>query len=319
MVVNIVLLVVGLAILIGGAESLVRGSASLAKRWGVSGLVIGLTVVAFGTSMPELTVNLYSAWLGNADIAIGNVIGSNIANILLILGLCAAMRTLTVRSSTVWKEIPFALLAAILVLLLGNDVLLDGGSYNAITRTDGLVLLSIFAIFCYYTYSISKNTDKTESETVHVYSIWPSLGFILLGLIGLIGGGKLLVDNAVALASLAGLSDQLIGLTIVAIGTSMPELATSLVAVRRGHLDIAIGNVVGSNIFNIFWILGLTATFLQLPFNPAVNFDVSVNVIVTLLLFAALFVGKKHHIERWQGVLLVLLYVAYLAYLVIRG
>ena len=319
MILSIFLLIVGLAILIAGAEGLVRGAASIAKRWGVSALVIGLTVVAFGTSMPELTVNMYSAWLGNADIAIGNVIGSNISNILLILGLSAVMRTLTVRSSTVWREIPFALLAAGLVFIFGNDALFDGTGYNAMTRTDGLALLAVFGIFCYYTFSIAKNAADDESETVHLYGKWASLGLIFLGLVGLVVGGKLLVDSAVSLATLAGLSDQLIGLTIVAVGTSFPELATSLVAVRKGHVDIAIGNVVGSNIFNVLWILGLTSTILQLPFNPAVNFDVAVNIIVTFILFVAMFIGKKHHLERWQGAVLILMYIAYVGYLVFRG
>src|SRR3989339_383422 len=237
MLIAILLVILGLGILVAGAEALVRGSASMAKKLGISSLVIGLTVVAFGTSMPELVVNLVSAFKGTADIAIGNVIGSNIANILLILGIAAMVYPLKVAGSTVWKEIPFTIL----------------------------------------------------------------------------------VDNAVILATLAGLSQAFIGLTIVAVGTSLPELATSVVAAIHKHDDIAVGNIVGSNIFNVFWILGLTATLMPLPFNPAASFDVLVGVATSLLLFFFMFISTKHKIDRWQGAVFFSLYVGYIVYLVMRG
>ncbi|MDD4352395.1 MAG: calcium/sodium antiporter [Candidatus Gracilibacteria bacterium] len=313
----IFLLIIGLVVLILGAEALVRGSASLASKMGISPLVIGLTVVAFGTSAPELIVNMFSALKGSADIAIGNVIGSNIANILLILGISAIIVPLTVKGSTVWKEIPFALLAVIMVFIMGNDAIFDGASFNAITRTDGLSLISFFAIFMIYIFGIAKTSG--ESEKIKTYSYPISITFTFIGLVLLFVGGKVLVDNAVILAKLAGMSEALIGLTIVAVGTSLPELATCVVAALRGHNDIAIGNVVGSNIFNVFWVLGLTATMLQLPFNPDASLDVLVAVIAAFLLFMAMFTGKKHRIDRWQGVLFVIMYMVYIAYLLKRG
>ncbi len=313
----IILIVVSLVILILGAEGLVRGASSIAKKAGISSLVIGLTVVAFGTSAPELIVNLFSALKGSSEIAIGNIVGSNIANIFLILGLSAIIYPLSVKRSTVWKEIPFALLAMVLVYTMGNDMFFDGASYNAITRTDGFALISIFIIFMFYTFGIAKSGG--EGEQVSAYN-WPiSLLLTITGLVFLFFGGKLLVDNAVILARMAGLSEALIGLTIVAVGTSLPELATSLVAVYHHHDDIAIGNIVGSNIFNVFWILGATGTILQLPFNSNVNIDVLVGIFATVLLFLFMFVGSRRKLDRWQGFLFVAMYAAYVVYLVQRG
>lgn len=318
MFIAILLVLVGLGILVAGAEALVRGSASMAKKMGISSLVIGLTVVAFGTSMPELVVNMVSAFKGTADIAIGNVVGSNIANILLILGIAAMIYPLKVAGSTVWKEIPFAILALILVYIMGNDALVDGMSFNILSRTDGLLLISVFIIFMFYIVSLAKKGEIKE-EKVSLYS-WPlSIVLTLVGLAFLGLGGKILVDNAVILATLAGLSQAFIGLTIVAVGTSLPELATSIVAAIHKHDDIAVGNIIGSNIFNVFWILGLTATLMPLPFNPAASFDVLVGVATTLLLFVFMFISTKHKIDRWQGVTFLALYVGYILYLVNRG
>jgi cation:H+ antiporter len=313
----ILFLIVGLAILILGAEGLVRGSASFARRLGIKPIVIGLTVVAFGTSMPELVVNMFSAARGTADIAIGNIIGSNIANILLILGLAAIIYPLTIKGNTVWKEIPFAFLAMVLVYVMGNDALFDGAGYNAITRTDGFSLIAMFAIFMFYIFGIAKTEGKPEE--VKVYSWFISSILTLSGLICLFLGGKLLVDNAVILARLAGLSEVLIGLTIVAVGTSLPELATSIIAAYHHHDDIAVGNIIGSNIFNVFWILGLTGTILQLPFSPTINADIFVGILATLLLFIFIFIGKRHKLDRWQGAIFVILYIVYIIYLIKRG
>ncbi|MBU0545869.1 calcium/sodium antiporter [Patescibacteria group bacterium] len=317
MLVAILLIILGLGALIVGAESLVRGASSLAKMFGIPPIVIGLTIVAFGTSAPELIVNMFAAYRGSADLAVGNVIGSNIANILLILGIAACIRPLRVKSNTVWKEIPFALLAVVLIYAMGNDALFDGMSFNAITRTDGFSLLAIFAIFLYYIYGISKK--EKNNEDVKTYSQPVSFILVLVGLAFLFVGGKILVDNAVLLARLAGLSEALIGLTIVAIGTSLPELVTSVVAVIHKQDDIAVGNIVGSNIFNIFWILGLTSVFIQIPFNPATNFDVMVSMGVTTILFVFVFVGKKNNVDRWQGISFVAAYAVYLVFLGIRG
>lgn len=317
MFLSILLIIIGLAILITGAELLVKGGASLGKKMGISSIVVGLTIVAFGTSAPELIVNFFSAIKGSADIAIGNVVGSNIANILLILGISALIRELSVKENTVRKEIPFALLAIILVYVMGNDELFDKSNFNAITRTDGFSLIAMFIVFMYYTFGLAKIEGKEEK--IKIYSYPKSILMVSAGILLLFVGGKVLVDNAIILARLGGLSESLIGLTIVAVGTSLPELATSVVAAIHKHDDIAIGNIVGSNIFNIFWILGLTGTILKLPFNPSVNFDVLICIVATFILFLAMFIGKKHKIERWQGGMFVLLYIAYIVYLIYRG
>lgn len=316
MVLPIVLLIAGLAILVAGAEYMVRGAASMARKWGMPAIVIGLTIVAFGTSTPELVVNLYSTFKGSTDIAIANVVGSNMANILLILGICAVIRALRVKEGTTWKEIPFALLAIVLVFLMGNDGLLDGASANTLTRADGLSLIAFFIIFLYYTYGLSK--VQGEPEETKMYGWSKSILMFIGGLAGLIIGGKFIVDNAVLLATLAGLSENLIGLTIVAVGTSLPELATSVIATMRGHDDIAIGNVVGSNIFNVFWILGITAVIKPLPFNLQANTDVLFTTLATALLFVFMFIGRKHELQRSQGIFFIIMYVAYIGYAAIR-
>ena len=323
MLLNVIFVLVGLGLLIAGAESLVRGAVSISTKLGISALVIGLTVVSFGTSAPELTVNIASVINKAPDLAIGNVIGSNIANILLILGICAIVKPLSVKSSTVWKEIPLALLGVSLLLVMGNDVLIDGKGSNAISRIDGIVLMSLMAIFMFYIVGMaraekdkSKDSDEDAPKT---YTFLASIGLVVLGLVGLVAGGQLLVTAAVDFAKDAGLSEALIGLTIVGVGTSLPELATSVVATRRGQTDIAIGNVVGSNIFNVFWILGLSGTILQLPFNSAASTDILVAVGATILLFMTMFLGKKHKLTRTEGIVFVTLYVCYIGFLVYRG
>lgn len=316
--ISFLLFIAGLVFLVKGADFLVSGSASIAKRFNVSNISIGLTVVAFGTSMPEFVVSLLASTSGNTDIAIGNVLGSNIFNILFILGLSAMITPLTTLKNTVWKEIPFSLLAAIIVGLMANDIFIDGSAASAITRIDGLVLICFFIIFLYYTFGISKVMgDNTQGQgEVKIHPLWKSSLFILLGLAGLIFGGKWIVDGAVEFATALGVSESLIGLTIVAAGTSLPELATSAVAAYRKQMDIAIGNVVGSNIFNIFWILGFSAVVSPLPFRNEQNPDILMTVFASLLLLVLLFVGKRHVIQRWQGVAMLLSYVAYVGYLI---
>jgi len=315
----IVFIIVGLIILISGAEGLVRGSGSIAKKLKIPSLVIGLTIVAFGTSAPELIVNIFAALKGSQDIAIGNIVGSNIFNIFLILGLSAIVYPLSVKNSTIWKEIPFALLAVILLYVMGNDSYIDKTGYNALTRTDGIALLALFGIFMVYIISMALSDTAESPEEIKDYS-WPrSIIYTVAGLLGLFFGGKILVDNAVILATAAGLSEILIGLTIVAMGTSLPELATSVVAAYHRQSDIAVGNVVGSNIFNVFLVLGLTGTMLQLPFNTNTNFDVLVAVVATSLLFLFMFVGTKRKLDRWQGMLFVSIFIFYMTYLFFRG
>ena len=312
------LLLIGFGLLIKGADWLVEGASSLAKRLGISTLVIGLTVVAFGTSMPELIVNMLASIKGNTDIAIGNIVGSNIANILLILGISAIIYPLVVTRGTVWKEIPLALLAMIAVAILANDALIDNYSFSTLGRGDGLVLMAFFIIFLYYIWGISRQESTNRTE-VKERSLFTTVIMVTTGLIMLLLGGKWVVDGAVMLAASLGVSQALIGLTIVAVGTSLPELATSAVAAYKKNSDIAVGNIVGSNIFNVFWILGLSAIIRPLPFSPALNTDIVIGVLVTLLLFAAMFVGQRRKLDRWQGAVFVALYVFYICYLVIRG
>ncbi len=314
-----ILLIVGLVFLIKGAEFLVDGASSIAKKFRVSNLVIGLTIVAFGTSAPELFVNLFASLNGTTDIAIGNIVGSNIVNMLFILGIAAIIYPLRVGKGTVWKEIPLSLLAAGLLLVMANDVFVDGAGINALTRIDGIIFVSFFVIFLYYTFGIAGNQSADEQPAPRVYSGPASAGLIALGLVGLVLGGQWIVNGAVAIAASLGLSDALIGLTVVAIGTSLPELATSAVAAYKKNADIAVGNVVGSNIFNIFWILGLSAFISPLPFAPVLTFDLWVTVGASALLFVWMFLGKRHILERWQGVVFVLLYVVYVAAIVWRG
>lgn len=314
-----VLLILGFAILIKGADLLVDGASSIAKKLKISALVIGLTIVAFGTSAPELIVNVMASAKGNAEIAVGNIVGSNIANILLILGVAAIIFPLRVRKSTTWKEIPFAMLAVAVLFFIANDTLIDKIPSSVLTRIDALVLLSFFGIFMYYTIGMAKEQSQEDSTKIKTLSVRISILFIILGLAGLVLGGKWVVDGAIHMAKTFGLSESFIGLTIVAVGTSLPEFATSAVAAYKKQSDIAVGNVVGSNIFNIFFILGVSGIISPIPFSAAMNMDILVCVIATLLLFLSVFVGNRHQIDRWQGVLFFLFYAGYIGYLIMRG
>lgn len=313
------LLILGFVLLIKGADWLVDGASAVAKRFKIPDIVIGLTIVAFGTSAPELIVNLFASFQGNTEIAIGNIVGSNIANIFLILGVAGIIYPLTVKSNTVWKEIPLSLLAALVLGFMANDALLDGREYSVLSRIDGLILLSFFVIFLYYTALVAKNNREKSEQAVEEMPFGKSTLFIILGLIGLAAGGKLVVDSAVAIATWLGISQAVIGLTVVAIGTSLPELMTSAIAAFKRKADIAIGNVVGSNIFNIFWILGISAFIRPLPFNPTANIDVIMVVLASFMLFIWMFIGKKHILQRWQSAAFLAVYGLYMVALVMRG
>lgn len=312
-----ILFIIGFFLLIKGADLLVDGSASIAKKLKISSIVIGLTIVAFGTSAPEFIVNIFANVRGNSEIAIGNILGSNIANILLILGISAIIYPITAKKNTVLKEIPLSLLAAIVLGLMANDLIIDGASFSGITRIDGFILLSFFIIFLYYTFGITKSDKDIVEEEIKVFSYSKAVIFIILGLAGLVIGGKWIVDGAIKIAELFNISQSLIGLTIVAIGTSLPELATSAIAAYKKQSDIAIGNVVGSNIFNIFWILGASAIIRPLPFSNSSNGDIAMTIFASILLFIVMFIGKKRVIERWQGVFMVTLYAGYVVFLVL--
>ncbi|MDA1038361.1 MAG: calcium/sodium antiporter [bacterium] len=309
----IIALVAGFFILIKSADYLVDGASSIAKKYGVSPMIIGLTIVAFGTSAPELVVNIISATSGTTGLAVGNIMGSNLANLFLILGITAMFKPIRVHLTTVWREMPFMVLASVMVLTMAADVFLDGDVVNILTRTNGLSLLGFFVIFLYYTYFTSRGGDAEEVEKIVRMSKWKSSLMIVGGLVGLTVGGKLIVDGAVTIASAFGVPESLIGLTIVAIGTSLPELATSITAARKGMVDMAVGNVVGSNIFNIFFVLGVTSTIAPLPFSQANMVDATVVIASSLVLFSFLFIGTRHEISRWQGATIVSLYLLYIA------
>ena len=312
-------LVFGFLLLIKSADLLVDGASSIARKLYVSDLVIGLTIVAFGTSSPELFVNITASIQGSSDIAIGNIIGSNIANIFLILGISAIIFPLTVSKGTVWKEIPLSLLAAVILGILANDQLIDNSGFSAITRIDGLVFLSFFLIFMYYSSSIANRIEGLEEHLVKKhYGVKKSLLLIIAGLIGLSGGGKLIVDSAMKIAYSLNVNHGFIGLTVVAIGTSLPEFATSAVAAYRKNAEIAVGNIIGSNIFNIFFILGISALIKPLPFQLIYNIDIGMMILSNLLLFLWMFTGGKRLLDRWEGIIFILLYVLYFILLIIR-
>lgn len=310
------LLLLGFVILIKGADFLVNGASSIAKKNGISNLAIGLTVVAFGTSLPELIVSLFSAVDGRVDAAFGNVIGSNIFNLLFILGIAGIIYPLVVQRNTVKYEVPLSLLAVGVLFLVVNDAQLWGSDGNLLSRIDALILLIFFVAFLYYIYrTMTNSTDIEEGEPVKIYKTPVSLGFITIGLVGLVGGGKLVVDSAIDIAHYFDLSERFIGLTILAAGTSLPELATSAVAAYRKNTDIAIGNVVGSNIFNIFFILGITGMVTPIPYSTVMNMDLYILAGSTVLLMVFMFTLNTRKLDRWEAAIMLVLYVAYTLYL----
>ncbi|SDL61031.1 cation:H+ antiporter [Salinimicrobium catena] len=316
MILDILLILAGFAALIYGATKLVDAASSLAAKMGVPSIVIGLTIVAFGTSAPELVVNVFAAVSGSTQMVLGNVLGSNIFNVLAILGISSIIYPLTVKTNTTWIEIPLSLLAAICVFVIGADYLLDGQE-NLISRSDAITLLLFFLIFLVYNLFTAKSGAGEEEIVTEEYSTGKAVLFIVFGLAGLIVGGRLIVTSAVSIAEVIGISERIIGLTVVSIGTSLPELATSIIAVRKKNVDIAIGNVVGSNIFNIFFILGVSGTVMPLTIDENAFFDITVNIVAGLLLFLFVFTGKGRQLERWEGIVLLGSYIAYLMYLVI--
>ncbi|HLC64473.1 MAG TPA: calcium/sodium antiporter [Patescibacteria group bacterium] len=307
------LLIIGFIALIKGADWLVEGASSIAKRFKISDLAIGLTIVAFGTSTPELFVNLFASFQGNSQIAIGNILGSNIANILLILGIAALIYPLKVTKGTVWKEIPLSLLAALMLFVMASDRLIDKGISDILTRSDGLALIAFFIIFLYYTWGIAKEkTEESSKSQTKTHSSLISALMILGGLVLLTLGGQVIINSAISLATAWGVSQAVIGLTIVAVGTSLPELATSAMAAYKRNADIAVGNIVGSNILNIFWILGLSSVIRPLPFSPQNSLDMGMVIFSTVLLFAWLFIGKRRILQPWQGMVFLMVYFAYI-------
>jgi len=313
---NILLLLVGFVALIFGASKLVDAASGLAAKFGIPNIVIGLTIVAFGTSAPEMVVNIIAAVNENTQMVLGNVLGSNIFNILGILGISAIIYPLAVKTNTTWYEIPLNLLAAIVVLVVSADVFLIGDGQNIISRSDAILLLLFFTVFLVYTIAVSKSEKTAEKTEVKQYKTVTAVFFIIIGLAGLIVGGQLIVSSATSIAQQIGLSERVIGLTIVSIGTSLPELATSIVAVKKKNVDIAIGNVVGSNIFNVFFVLGVSAFINPVSIAQNAFLDIVLNIVAGFILFVFVFTGKYRQIDRWEGIVFLILYLAYLVWLI---
>ncbi len=307
-------LAAGFAILVKGADLLVEGAVSLARRLGVSDLVVGLTVVSFGTSCPELFVSLLASARGNPDIAMGNVLGSNIANVLLVLGASAAVRPLAVSRSAVAWEIPASLFASLLLWDMASDT--TSPDAPGLSRGDGLVLLGFLAIFLLRSYSASRGGEPpADMPAAPAHGLARSFLMVATGLVFLALGGHFIVDSAVKIAYWAGMPESVVGLTVVAVGTSLPEMATSVTAALRGMSDIAVGNVVGSNLFNILLILGVSAVVRPLPFNPANHPDLAVMAGSNALLLAFLALGGKRGLGGREGAVFLILYGGYIAYL----
>ena len=307
MLINIVLLVMGLVVVLKGADWLTDGAVNIASRFGVSQMVIGLTIVAMGTSMPELCVSMVSALKGTPDLAVGNVVGSNTLNTLLIVGCSALVAPIMVKRSSVRRDIPFAVLASLLMLIF----CLDGG----IDRLDAALLFILFAVFMFVTVKYGKN-EGTEAKTTAA-PLGKAALLLVVGLVCLILGSNLFVDNASFIASTLGVSDAVIGLTIVAGGTSLPELATSMVSAKKGNSDIAIGNVIGSNVFNILMIIGVTGLVKPMHIKGITSLDLIVMLASMLLLW--FFCRTTYKVKRWEGAVLAISYIAYLAWLIAQA
>ncbi len=315
---QIALLVVGFVLLVKGADFFVDGSSAIARIFNIPSVVIGLTIVAFGTSLPELAVSLTSAIKGVEGIAFGNVVGSNIVNLLLVGGVACAIAPMSVEKSLMHKDFPFSILITLALLVLLSDQFLTGGSGNIISRADGFILLLFFAIFMYSTvsYSLKNPQESDESESNEKPSALKSTIFTILGLAGVIAGGQLVVKSATFIAKAAGMSETLIGLTIVAFGTSLPELVTSVIAARKHENDIAMGNIIGSNIFNILFILGLSTSIKPLVLDSFCITDTLILLVVSALVW--IFARPKFRLSRISGIIMLLIYAAYDVYIFFR-
>lgn len=314
----ILILLAGFVPLIWGADLLVDNASSLAKKLNIPNIVIGLTIVAFGTSAPELIVNIFASVEKNPYLALGNVVGSNIFNILAILGISTMFYPLTIKSNTTWIEVPLCLLSAFVIILMANDILIDKADISLLSRIDGMILLLFFIIFLVYNIRMARSESYSEDIAVKSKPVITALLLVIAGLALLVIGGRTIVYSAVKVATYIGISERIIALTIVSIGTSLPELATSVVAARKKNTDIAIGNIVGSNIFNVFFILGTSAVIYPVALQAKSNFDLLVNIAVSLLLFVFIFTGKGRRLDRWEGLVFISLYVCYIVALILN-
>lgn len=315
------LLIVGFLLLIFGANYFVGSASNIAGFLRISPLLIGLTIVAFGTSSPEATVSILAAIEGSADVAVGNVIGSNIFNITFVVGLTAIVYPLKVENTTIRKEIPFTLMASLALFIFISDISLDSSAANAVSRSDGMMLLLLFAVFLYYLFEVarkSRNETRNETLTVPSPSRWAKeIVVTVLSLTAIILGGNLVVNSSTDIALSLGMSETLVGLTIVAVGTSLPELVTSMAAAIKKESEIALGNIVGSNIFNILFVLGTSAAIAPLPINPKIFIDIAIMILLTILLL--IFSRSNYRVGKFEGTALASAYVIYIIYIIIRN
>lgn len=320
--INVFWLIFGVALIIIAANWLTDGAASIARKWGISDMVVGLTVVAFGTSAPELSISIISAVQGNAPMAIGNVVGSNIFNILVIIGIVALIRPIRVERSIMVNEIGLVIISSLALLAIGFSDMLGAGELRIVTRPEGIMLILFFAIFLRYTFAQAKQAPESDPTAIEAgkkkeMPVWRSVLMVVAGLAGLVYGGDRFVAGASGVAMSLGMSEAVVGLTIVAAGTSLPELATSIVAAVKGNPGIALGNVIGSNIFNIFLVLGLTATITPLPFGGISHIDLEVMMLASLLFWFFSWKIDKSTITRVEGGVLTALYVGYIIWQVL--
>ena len=314
---DILLLVVGLGLILAGAHFLTDGSAALAQRFRVPEFIIGLTIVAVGTSAPELVVSLLSSIAGKSDVAIGNVVGSNIFNVFVILGICALIRPLPLTRSTIRRDIPIGMVVSLLLFVLASDALLHLGPTDRLGRGDGILMLILYIALMWYTIRAAGRTEETPAEGAKAQMApWLAAVMIVGGLAGLVFGGELFLDSATALARQLGVSESVIAITLVAGGTSLPELASSVVSLVKGKADMALGNVIGSNIANILLILGLSATINPLTMGGITTTDLAVVILTSLLLFLTAFTFRRRAVDRWEGVIFLVIYALYIWQLV---
>lgn len=313
MILNIIFIIVGFFLLVKGADLLVDGSSRIARKFNVKEIIIGLTIVSIGTSMPELIISVTSALKNQSDFAIGNILGSNISNLFFILGVCAIIKPLLFKKQTVKIEIPFVIFLTALLYIFGNN-----GDYHLITELEGIIFIVFCVLFTIYNIFISKNINNSEMEKNKNKDIKLSKSFLLImiGIILLKFGGDFVVDNASRIATLLGISERVISLTIVAISTSLPELITSALATYKGEIDLAIGNIIGSNILNIVLIIGIMAIINPIPYSVSFNKDLMIFLIGMIFLFIVPFIGEKYKIERVSGYIYLISYFIYISSLV---
>ncbi len=327
MFIQMLILIVGFVLLIKGADLLVEGGSNIAKKFHIPELVIGLTIVSIGTSMPELMVSLTSAIEGHADMSIGNIVGSNLANLLLILGICAIINNLKFKKETKYFESPFALLVTVLLFCMGNNAL--GGQYNLINRAEGIILVVLCIAFIIYNIVMAKKGEAFDgiTEDLPVVNtkinskgyVVKSIIYLILGIVFLKYGGDFVVNSASNIAKLFGMSEKMISLTIIAVGTSLPELVTSMVATKKGEIDLAIGNIIGSCIFNVVLIIGISAIISPIAYSAIYNKDMIILIVATLFLGLFPFIGKKDQMTRINGIIYFTGYVAYITSLIVTN